>query len=95
MLKRLFKRVLATCSKLLKQELAYENKLKTMSLSMISSDEKEAAIIMRRKKGLADGVLHSLVDKIIDARDFRLYDAAELIEKDEWVLKKICKLVVQ
>ena len=65
-LKRLFKIVLSTCSKLLKEELAYENLLKTADLAKIDQKTKDASLVTRRKKGLADGVLLGIVSKILN-----------------------------
>ena len=66
--------------------------LKSADIGSITQEQKDEKQINRARKGIADGILKSLSDQII--KDFRLYDMAEIIERDYWTLQKICKLSV-
>lgn len=59
-------------------------------MKRVLKGEKDDKNLVRRKH-MADGLLMTFV-KVF--RNLRLYDLCELVEKNEWVLKKICKLSV-
>lgn len=65
--------------------------LSTCSKSMkeILNGSTDSIIIQR--KALADGLLQRFVQTF---RTLRLYDLCELVEKNEWVLNKICKMAI-
>lgn len=58
-------------------------------MKQVLNGEMETIVI--RRKNLCDGILLRIVQTF---RTLRLYDVCELVEKNEWVLRKICTLSI-